>query len=206
MMVKKVKRPGLGQQLADIRRRNGWTLAQVAEKTGLAVSTLSKVENDLVSLTYDNIAKLSDGLGVEVSEFFKSNANRSAGGRRAVTRAQDEQHLETPNYVYRYHSTDLRNANMVPILTELKTNTIESFGDLMSHPGEEFVFVVEGEVEVHTEFYAPVRLGKGESIYLDSTMAHGYLSVGDVPAKILAVCYAPSASIRERRADGANPE
>lgn len=193
------KSSGLGECLAEIRRRNGLTLAQVGELTGLAVSTLSKVENGLVSLTYDNIVKLSVGLDIDVSEFFNAKRRRSVGGRRSVTRRGGEKTLETENYLYRYHATDLRNATMIPIVVELKTGTIKDFGDLMSHSGEEFIFVLEGEIEVHTELYEPVRLSVGESIYIDSSMAHGYVRAGDGPARILGICSSPVVSLGESR-------
>lgn len=45
---------------------------------------------------------------------------------------------------------------------------MEEFGEFMRHPGEEFLYVIEGELELHTQCYAPVVLKAGESIYLDS--------------------------------------
>jgi len=189
---------GLGAHLAALRRRNGWTLAAVSGMTGLAVSTLSKVENDQVSLTYDNIVKLSEGLGVGVSDLFSSKDHRSAGGRRAVTQAADERPLETENYRYHYHATELRGASMIPMVVELKSGSAEEFGELMTHSGEEFIFVLEGEIEVLTEFYEPVTLAAGESIYLDSTMGHGYVRAGNGPARILGVCSSSATSFQQR--------
>ncbi len=198
MAVQRKNGNGLGLHVAALRRRNGWTLAEVGRMTGLAVSTLSKVENGQISLTYDNIVKLSEGLGVDVSELFSPKKTRSVGGRRLITRRSDERTLETEKYIYRYHATDLRDAAMVPIVVELKAGNSKEFGALMTHSGEEFIFVLEGEVEVFTEFYEPVSLKIGESIYLDSTMGHGYVRAGTAPARILGVCSSPSASFRER--------
>lgn len=197
-MNRKKAKTGLGVRLSEIRRRNGWTLAEVSRMTGLAVSTLSKVENDQMSLTYDNIIKLAEGLGTDVAEFFSHRRPLRVSARRSVTRAPDERHLETENYLYRYHATDLRDASMIPMVVEIRAGKIEEFGELMSHSGEEFIFVLEGRIEVHTEFYEPVTLGPGESIYLDSTMAHGYLCASGGTARILGVCSSPSTSLRER--------
>lgn len=77
---------------------------------------------------------------------------------------------------------------MVPIITRVKARSIEEFGEMLSHSGEEFIFVLEGEIEVHTQYYEPVHLKTGEGIYIDSTMAHAYVKVGEEEATVLGIC------------------
>ena len=58
-----------------------------------------------------------------------------------------------------------------------------------SHPCEQLVYVVKGRIVVHTEFYDPVTLGEGESIYIDSNMGHAYVTAeGCDEAIVLGVC------------------
>jgi len=182
------ERGGLGTHLRQLRKLNGWTLRHVSEKSGLATSTLSKVENNQISLTYDNLLKLAEGLGVNIAELFASEEIRPISGRRSITRSGDAKVQSTPSYDYNFHSTDLLGTRMVPIVVRVKARSIEGFGDLLQHSGEEFIYVLDGEIEVHTEFYEPMRLQAGDSIYLDSTMAHGSISVGEGDATVLGVC------------------
>ena len=78
---------------------------------------------------------------------------------------------------------------MVPIITIIRAKTVEQFGELVRHPGEEYIHVLEGRIEVHTEFYDPVVLAKGESIYIDSNMGHAYLAAeGCDEAVTIGVC------------------
>ncbi len=188
---------GLGDNLRQLRKQNGWTLKQVSAMTALATSTLSKVENSLTSLTYDNLLKLAEGLGVDIAELFATEGIRPINGRRTITRHGEARPQPTPNYDYHYHSTDLLRKRMVPIFVQVKARTIEEFGDLLRQSGEEFIYVLEGAIEVHTEFYEPVVLEAGESIYLDSSMGHAYVSVGDGDAKILGVCSGPGSNHAE---------
>jgi mannose-6-phosphate isomerase-like protein (cupin superfamily) len=58
----------------------------------------------------------------------------------------------------------------------------------MSVVFEEFIVVLDGEVMVHTDHYSPIKLGPGDSLYIDSTMGHAYLSVGAKDATIICVC------------------
>jgi transcriptional regulator with XRE-family HTH domain len=184
--------PKLGENLKALRRRNGWKLQDVSRMTGVAISTLSKVENDQMSLTYDKLTQISEGLGLNIAEFLALDEPPDAGlARRSVNRHEAGLRQTTSNYDYLYLSTDITRKRMVPVLTRIRARTLAEFGPLIRHSGEEFIFVLEGEIEVHTEHYQPVRLQSGESTYIDSTMAHAYLAVGKTDALVLGVCSSP---------------
>lgn len=183
-------KPSLGECLRDLRRRSDWTLAQVSEMTGLAVSTLSKVENNQMSLTYDKLLQLAQGLKVDIVELFGNRQPPGSGGRgrRAISRQGAGQSIQTRTYDYVYVCAELSRKRMVPMTGLVRARSIDEFEDLIRHPGEEYTYVLEGELELHTELYAPTRLAAGDSIYFDSTMGHAYVSVGPGPARILCIC------------------
>lgn len=214
-------RARLGGALRAIRSHLGLTLAEVSARTGLAVSTLSKVENGQLSLTYDKLVMLSEGLQVDINALFDAEpvlpemATRTLTGRRSIAAAGSGLLVETPNYDYRYLCTDLARKAMVPILITIRARSTIQLGALSAHAGEEFIYVLKGRIEVHTEFYAPVTLGRGEGIYLDSTMQHGSLTVGRGTALVLNICWSPNtghfrtlvdlAEALTNGADGAGP-
>src|SRR5476649_430805 len=89
-----------GAVLKALRRKNGWTLSEVSRRTGLPTSTLSKVENDKMSLTYDKLARISEGLNVDISRLFSGEADEAqsaVNGRRSITRAGSGRAIETKN-------------------------------------------------------------------------------------------------------------
>ena len=191
----------LGPALLALRRRLNLTLQQVSHKTGLSTSALSKAERGQLSLTYDKLVQLSQGLGVDITTFFDGDhtvsANGGNAGRRSVNRRGDGKVLDTANYHHIYLSTDLLRKKFIPILVEVRARSLAEFGDLVRHSGEEFAYVVEGTVAIHTEHYAPLVLSAGESTYFDSSMAHAYLAVGDKPCRVMSVCSAPEAVLLE---------
>ena len=63
---------------------------------------------------------------------------------------------------------------MIPVYTHIRAKSVAEFGELVRHSGEEFIYVLDGAVEVHTEFYDPLVLHAGESIYIDSNMRRRY--------------------------------
>lgn len=187
-------RAGIGTKLRSIRRGNDWTLAEVAKRTGIPVSTLSRIENNQVSPTYDQLTRLSDGLELDIAQLFSEQQRPAAAlmqARRSINHLDEGQVIETAHQALRYLSTDLLNKSFTPILADIKTRRIEDFGEFLSHPGEEFLFVVEGELELHTECYAPALLKAGESIYFDSTVPHAYINTGPGRCLALSICTVP---------------
>jgi transcriptional regulator with XRE-family HTH domain len=192
-------RARLSEQLRLIRQRRGWTLRDVAKRTGLAISTLSKVEHDQMSLTYDKLAQLAHGLEIGFAELFAPPEHPTmVTARRSITRNGDGVLQKTANYEYRYLCTELADKRMVPVVTHIKSHTIQEFGPLVSHTGEEFIYVLEGAITVHTVFYEPVLLHRGDAIYLDSTMGHAYLAAGEANAMVLAVCSSDESNFDKR--------
>lgn len=191
----------LGQALSTLRRRNNWTLHQVSQKTGLSISTLSRVERDQLSLTYGKLVQLGHGLGVDLATLFDGAADQSSSdapvGQRSVNRFDDGRVVATSAYRHVYLSTDLMEKKFMPMFIEPRARSLEEFGGLVRHAGHEFSVVMEGTVAVHTEGYAPVILKAGESIYFNSRMGHAYIAHGKGRCRVLSVCSAPAADVEE---------
>jgi len=194
----------LGGLIRLLRSQNNWTLREMSKKVGIPLSTLAKVEADKLSLTYDKLEQLATSLGLSLTEFLglgeapPSGSSRPVvSGRRSLTGSDNTLQVTTPNYDHQYLCADLRHKRMVPILVRLHTRDVAQFGDLVKHKGEEFIYVLEGTIEVHLEFYTPVTLTTGQGIYLDSTMEHAYLAKDCESALVLAVCSSEDAEAED---------
>lgn len=182
-----------GAALKSLRLERGWTLADVARKTGVPVSTLSKVENGKTELTMDRLLCISVALDVNIADLLRSPAREPAArdrARRSITRLGEGNVVASSYGDYCYHAQDLLEKRAAPLIATIRARTLEEFGDYHRHEGEEFLFVLEGELSLHTDTYAPVRLKKGESIYFDSETAHAYICASEEPCRILLICVA----------------
>ena len=172
-------KPTLGSLLRGLRARNGWTLKEMSEKTGIPFSTLSKVEHDRLTLTYDKLLQLGERLNMRMSELFSETAepaDQPPTARRSIGTLDNAVAVSTPNYDYYYLFPELRKKRMIPIFTRVVAKSLKEFGPLVRHSGEEWMYVIKGVLEIHTEFYEVVRLEEGQAIYLDSSMGHAYLA------------------------------
>ena len=179
----------IGKTLHRLRRENGWTLSTVSTKTGVAVSTLSKIENNQTSPNYDVLVRLCEGLDLNLAEFFQGGTfSTFAHGSRTVNRLGDGVRHKTPFWERLELSGELSRKALHPSLFYLPKETAEPrVVETHSHTGEEFLYVVSGAVKFYMEPYTAILLKEGESVHFDAQMPHGWVAVGDTDAVTLVV-------------------
>jgi transcriptional regulator with XRE-family HTH domain len=181
-------RSPLGKRVREFRQAAGLTLQALSEATGLAQSSLSKIENSQMSPTYEAIVNLARGLQVDVAQLFDDGGKSLPLGRRSITRSGLGATHETAQYVYHMLHTDLSRRRLISLKTTIKARALEEFERPLAHEGEEFVYVLSGSIRVYLEHYEPLDLAEGDSCYFDSPMSHACVSVSESDAEVLWVC------------------
>lgn len=180
-----------GAALKGFRTERGLTLAEVSERTGLPISTLSKIENEKMELTIDKLLRISLALEINVADLFGTPSVhfQSADGskRRTISRAGEGKKVRSNSGEYEYQAYDMLNKGMTPIVADITAKSMKEFGEFHRHQGEEYVYVLTGELALYTDSYTPAHLKEGDSIYFDSTMGHAYIAVGEAPCRILSI-------------------
>lgn len=178
----------LGERVRNIRLRQKWTLDEASRRSGLAKSTLSKIENEQISPSFDVVQKLAAGLGIDVPQLFVATHEPLVSGRRSLTRQGGGCIHPTPTYEHELLASEISNKKMVPFKTTVKARAFEDFDDWIRHSGEEFLLVLSGRVRFFSEFYQPLSLLEGDSLYYDAGMGHICVSESEQDARIMWVC------------------
>jgi transcriptional regulator with XRE-family HTH domain len=190
-----VPRDAIGERVRQLRQMGNMTLATVAKRSGISAATLSKIENDKVSPTFANLVRLAEAFETTLAQLIGATAAAPpTTARVAVTRREDITFTSTHSYDMGALCTDLRNKRMSPFLDRVYASDPTVGDRLVQHVGEEFVYVLKGTIEIHTEHYQPIMLREGDSAYFDSQMAHAYRSEGDEPAEMLMIHLGPEGS------------
>ncbi|KAB0478867.1 helix-turn-helix transcriptional regulator [Vibrio sp. IB15] len=177
----------LGQRIKDIRSKLGITLEEASQRTGLARSTLSKIENEQISPTFQAMQKLAMGLQIDMPQLFEPPRKKVATGRRDLTKAGQGKPHPTPTYEHELLATELSNKKMMPFKSRVRARAFEEYNDWVRHDGEEFLMVISGDVMFYSEFYEPVPMSEGDSMYYDANMGHMLISTSTEDALILWV-------------------
>ena len=188
----------LARRTKRIRKAKGMTLSEVEAKSGITASTISKIEKGTMSPSYANLIRLSKGLGVDIVELVSEDTNQVPKTRRSITRFGDGPVHSIGTHDYRLLCSDIMSKKMQPMLAKIYAQSLHEFkatsdksgesSPFFSHEGEEVLFVHSGEVILHTQYYAPLRLCAGDCAYIDSTMGHICLRGSDEDAYVFWVC------------------
>jgi len=168
----------LGVLLRNLRDREGWTLKEMSRRSGIPLSTLSKVEHGRLSLTYDRLSEASRRLGLRLSDLLAEagdDAPSPVTARRSMGDIDRALRVAAPGREHYYLCADLRWKRMTPVVTKIRATCRDDAG-LTRCPGEQFIYVLAGRVVLDTEFFDPVTLEQGQAMYIDSSMGHACLA------------------------------
>lgn len=175
----------LPKRIRQLRLAKGWTLEDAAEKVGLSRSSLSKIERDEMSPTFQAMQRLSVGFGMDLVDLLNPEKKTPPTGRRSVTRADEGVRHEMPNYSLRFLTGELKKTAFVAIEVSIMARSLEAFSKWDKHDNEDFMYVLEGIMVLYTEHYEPVTLKTGDSVYFDARMGHACIYLGKRPARAL---------------------
>jgi len=184
------KKQGLGERIREAREMRELTLEDLSSRTGISVETLERVESGQATPPLGALVRVGKALEMQMGYFISGAADqpmcvvRSESRPKVARRTQKA--AEQYGYVYESLAPEKANRLMEPFLV---TMTPTKFGELSNHDGQEFIFVLEGEISVRVEEEAEV-LRAGDSAYYDSSRPHLVKCHGKEPAKILAMIYA----------------
>lgn len=175
------------QKLKTLRLANGLTLEELGEMSGVSISTISKIENRQQKPSFETVLRVSRALRINFVHMLETPSNNHHLARRTITRAGTEPKLQGEHYTYATHAAEITHKAMIPTVMTIRSRDVPPADQWSTHYGEEFIYVLSGTLEFHTQEYAPAILNEGDSCYLDSAMSHAFVSVGDGDATVLSV-------------------
>ena len=185
----------VGEKIKSLRDTKQISITELAERTGLAEEQIERIENNVDIPSLAPLIKIARALGVRLGTFLDDQDELGA----VISRKQDN----TQNTIsfsnnamnarthmrYRSLSKSKADRNMEPFIIDIEA-TDETCYEVSSHEGEEFIYVMEGAVEIA---YGKINhiIEAGDSIYYDSIVPHHVHGFKGQAAKILAVVYTP---------------
>lgn len=188
------KGKNIGEKIREVRGAKKVSLEDLAIRADLDVELIQKIEGDEVIPSLGPLIKIARSLGVRLGTFLDDNdqlgpvivrAGKESEGVRFISQSTNSrEHLNFFSL-----AADKAGRHMEPFIVEIEPSKQTDY-KLSSHEGEEFIYVLDGKVEINygKEIFV---LEKGDSIYLDSIVSHHVHAADDQVARILAVVYAP---------------
>jgi transcriptional regulator with XRE-family HTH domain/KaiC/GvpD/RAD55 family RecA-like ATPase len=191
------RRPSnLGDKIRTLRKKIGMTQKELAEQVGLTPSFISQLEKNLISPSLDSLLKLSEKLNTQPIYFLTDGENGPL--QKMVIKPGERQDLELPglratDIKLQLLVSDVLNRRMEPHLLTMKEGS--AIGrHFYGHNGDEFAYVIEGELEVEIQDEKQV-VRQGDSLYIDSTFPSKWANIGKGNAVILWVLSPPRTGV-----------
>ena len=186
------KPSNLGDKIRILRKRLGMTQRELAEQVGLTPSFISQLEKNLISPSLDSLLKLSEKLNTQPIYFLTDE--ESGFWQKMVIKPSERQDihpadLKTSDVKFQLLVSDVINRRMEPYLLTLNEGASID-GHFFRHKGDEFAYVMEGELEVEIEG-GRQRVGRGDSLYIESAVPTKWVNLGRGNAMLLWVLSTP---------------
>ncbi len=177
-----------GKRLRAARKQFGWTLAQVAELSGVSVTTISRAERGQLALSYEKFSALGTALRMDLGAMFsESGVTATVLDGPVLTRSGKGVVYRGLSFSYEFLGTTAVGKAMSPIVGTVHARQIAGPEDFVRHSGEDFVYVLSGTLEVHFDSGQVTQLARGDSLYFDSRIGHAYISTGKHLARVIGV-------------------
>jgi len=181
----------VGERVRQVREKRGLSLEDISSRTDIDITLLSQIEEGQVAPPLGTIIKLAKALEMKMGYFISGKGDQAytivrREDRKIVSRYDSK---KVKHYGYEYESLAplKKNRHMEPFLVTLEPSKTEE--ERSTHAGQEFIFVLQGKMEVRLEEETHI-LVPGDAIYYDSTLPHLVKCHGPETTKILAVLYA----------------
>ncbi len=183
-------RVNVGERLKTVRKDRNLSLTDVAQRTDLAVSLLEEIESGELTPPLGTVIKLAKALDLKMGYFISGEDNLPhtivrKHDRKVISR-YDSQKGKHYGYGYESLAPHKKDRHMEPFLVTLAPSETEEERSI--HDGQEFIFVLDGKMEVRLGGETHL-LEPGDSIYYDSTVPHLVKCGGEKETRILAVLY-----------------
>ena len=174
----------LGAALYKARKARRMSLTRLSEAASVSAASLSRIENGLMSPTFDVVVRICDALGLSITGLIGGSEPVPSNLLTGVARR-----LRTPQYEYEVLGNSDGTAPFITLRTQVLCPSLAAFGDMHSHRGFERIIVQSGRIALHLGTQPPQLLAEGDTMSFNSTTPHAVVAPHG-PASVLWI-YAP---------------
>lgn len=173
----------LGERLRGLRDVLNIPVSDVADTIGIDAEKYERIERGELDITISNLMKIAHKYGMSAEELmFAESAHMKT---YSVVRKGQGIAVERSNaYNYRSLVSGFRNHKADVFIVTVEPIPTAKIIYKSSHAGQEFNYILEGKLTFYIGKKV-IELNEGDSIYLDATVPHGMLAIGDKAARIL---------------------
>jgi len=183
----------VGVRLRSFRERQGWSLRTLADRCGLSINAISRIERGDNSPTVSSLIRLATALSIPITDFFIEPTQRSA----VLVKCGQGALVQADGFMAEQLGGGLSGQKMEPFLLTVGPY-FDGSREAIQHPGDEFILCLTGEIEFCIE-EQPYRLQSGDSLLFQAMLPHFWRNPTAAPATLLLVFQAAQDNLMARQ-------
>lgn len=175
----------IGTRVQELRKSKGMSLTELAQKSGVQMATLSRIENMKMTGSLESHINIAKALGVDITQLYTTLIREEDKTAVQTARSTPDVFVHSEKSSYEILTTNVLNKRMMPILLKLEPGGETNIEQ--NPPGaEKFIFVLDGKIEIKVggESYT---LSKNNTLYFNAGLEHKFVNVGKILAKAICV-------------------
>ena len=175
----------IGKRLKELRKIKGISLTELAEKSGVQIATLSRIEHIKMTGTIESHMNIAKALEIDITQLYIGIVKKEDKVDVKTSKSETDVFIHSDKSSYEILTSKILSKKMMPILLKIEpdgqTNTEQN-----QIGTEKFVYVLEGKIEIKIED-ASYTLTKGNTLYFDASVKHCFINIGKTTAKVICV-------------------
>jgi len=175
----------IGKRLKELRKEKGISLTDLAEKSGVQIATLSRIEHLKMTGTLESHMNIAKALEIDITQLYTDIIKGEDKIDLKTSKSAGDVFIHSDKSSYEILTSKILSKKMMPILLKIeaegRTNKEQN-----QTSAEKFIFVLDGKIEVRIE-ESSYTLSKSNTLYFDASLEHCFVNVGKSTAKILCI-------------------
>ena len=175
----------IGKRVQELRKVRGMSLTELAEKSGVQIATLSRIENMKMTGTLESHMNIARALGVDITQLYTAIIKEEDKAQVQTAKSVSDVFVHSDKSSYEILTSNVLGKRMMPILLKIEAGDRTNMEQ--NPPGsEKFIFVLEGKIEVQVgdKTYS---LSKNNTLYFDASQEHKFVNAGKTTARVICV-------------------
>ncbi len=175
----------IGKRLKELRKDRGMSLTDLAEKSGVQIATLSRIEHLKMTGTLESHMSIAKALEIDITQLYAGIIKEEDKVDLRTAKSATDVFVHSDKSSYEILTSNILSKKMMPILLKIEENG-RTNKEQNQAGTEKFIFVLEGKIEVSIgkESYP---LSKHNTLYFDASLEHYFVNKGKSMAKVLCV-------------------
>jgi transcriptional regulator with XRE-family HTH domain len=175
----------IGKRVQELRKVRGMSLTELAEKSGVQIATLSRIENMKMTGRLESHMNIARALGVDVTQLYSAIIREESKTAVQTPQSLSDVFVHSEKSSYEILTSNILGKRMMPVLLKIEAGG-ETNKEQNPAGSEKFVVVLEGKIDVRAGEKS-YSLAKYNTLYFDASLEHKFVNAGKTTAKVICV-------------------